>query len=146
MTRDDIITKHADKFSAEPMSGCWLWTASVDKDGYAKVWSNGKMVKAHRLFYAAASGKPLSGINVLHDCDNPACVNPAHLHPGTQAENLKERTQRGRSGKRLTQPIADHIRLQLELGRSQRWVADFWGVSQRLVWSIKKGLIWSANK
>lgn len=146
MTRDDIITKHADKFSAEPISGCWLWTAATDKHGYGMLWDGKRMDRAHRLFYASASGHSVSGINVLHDCDNPACVNPAHLHAGTQAQNLKERTQRGRSGKRLTQATADHIRLQLELGRSQRWIAAFWGVSQRLVWSIGKGRVWNANK
>jgi len=146
MNRDDIIAKHADKFSAEPMSGCWLWTAATDKHGYGMLWNGKRMDRAHRLFYAAASGQPVSGINVLHDCDNPACVNPAHLHAGTQAQNLKERTQRGRSGKRLNQAIADHIRLQLELGRSQRWIARFWGVSQPTIFNIKQGRIWNANK
>ena len=146
MTRDDIISKHADKFSAEPMSGCWLWTASTDKNGYGMLWDGKRMDRAHRLFYAAASGESLLGIKVLHDCDNPSCVNPSHLHAGTQAENMKERTQRGRSGKRLTQADAGSIRLQLETGRSQRWVARFWGISQRLVWAIGKGRVWNANK
>ena len=146
MNREDIIARHANKFSAEPMSGCWLWTAATDKHGYGMLWDGKRMDRAHRLFYAAAFGQSVKGVNVLHDCDNPACVNPAHLHAGTQAQNMVERTQRGRSGKRLTQASANHIRLQLELGRSQRWIADFWGVSQRLVWSIKKGLVWNANK
>lgn len=146
MKKDDIIAKHSDKFSAEPMSGCWLWIAATDKHGYGMLWDGKRMDRAHRLFYAAAFGQSVKGINVLHDCDNPACVNPAHLHVGTQAQNMVERNQRGRSGKRLTQASADHIRLQLELGRSQRWIADFWGVSQRLVWSIKKGLVWNAKK
>ena len=146
MNRDEIISRHADKFSAEPMSGCWLWTAAIDKNGYGMLWDGKRMDRAHRLFYASASGQSVLGINVLHYCDTPACVNPSHLHAGTQAENLKERTQRGRSGKRLNQATADHIRLQLALGRSQRWIAEFWGVSQRLVWSIAKGRVWNANK
>ena len=146
MTDRDDINKHEGKFIREPMSGCWLWTAAMDKHGYGMLWNGKQMVRAHRVFYASANGVDVSGINVLHDCDTPSCVNPAHLHVGTQADNMKERTERGRSGKRITQPIADHIRLQLELGRSQRWIANFWGVSQRLVWGIAKGLIWNANK
>ena len=145
MTRDEII-KHENKFVREPMSGCWLWTAATDKHGYGMLWDGQRMDRAHRLFYAAVSEKPLVGINVLHDCDNPACVNPAHLHAGTQADNMKERTQRGRSGRRLTQADAGSIRLQLETGRSQRWVARFWGISQRLVWAIGKGHVWNVSK
>jgi len=146
MNIEDIIKRHSDKFSAEPISGCWLWTAATDKHGYGMLWDGKRMDRAHRLFYASASGQSVSGINVLHDCDNPSCVNPAHLHAGTQAQNMKERTIRGRSEKRLNKAIADYIRLQLELGKSQRWIAKFWGVSQRTILNIKQGRIWNVNK
>ena len=56
MTRDDI-TKHEDKFVREPMSGCWIWIASVDKNGYGMLWNGKKMDRAHRLFYSYAFKK-----------------------------------------------------------------------------------------
>lgn len=146
MTRDDIIGKHMDKVSMEPMSGCWLWTAAADKNGYGMVWDGEKMDRAHRVFYSASKGLATPEANVLHDCDNPACVNPAHLHAGTQAENMKERTQRGRSGRFIDQETADRVREMLAAGASQRATAVAFGVSQRLVWSISKGLIWNAIK
>ena len=146
MNRDDVISKHADKFSAEPISGCWLWTATTDKNGYGMLWNGKRMDRAHRLFFAAANGVSVDGVNVLHDCDNPACVNPKHLHVGTQADNMKEKAIRGRSGKRITQETADKIKVMLKIGASQRTIANLFGVSQRLVWSIGKGLVWNANK
>lgn len=146
MTREDIIAKHSDKFSAEPMSGCWLWTAASDKHGYGMLWNGKRMDRAHRMFYVESSGKNIDGFSILHDCDNPACVNPAHLHIGTQAENMKEKAQRGRSGKKLNKSIASCIRLQLEVGRSQRWIAKFWGISQRTVFNIKHGVVWNVTK
>ena len=146
MNTEDIITKHANKFSAEPISGCWLWTASTDKHGYGMLWNGNQMDRAHRLFYAAANNVDVSGVNVLHDCDNPACVNPSHLHAGTQADNMRERSIRGRSGKRITQETADKIKVMLKAGVPQRTIANLFGVSQRLVWSIDKGLVWNAIK
>jgi hypothetical protein len=110
------------------------------------LWNGKQMDRAHRVFYASANGVNVSGVNVLHDCDNPSCVNPAHLHAGTQADNMKERTIRGRSGKRITQETADKIKTMLNIGAPQRTIAQLFGVSQRLVWNIDKGLIWNANK
>jgi len=146
MTRDDIIKRHMTKVSPEAITGCWLWTGATDKHGYGMVWHEGRMDRAHRVFYAAAIGTSVCGINVLHQCDNPSCVNPAHLHAGTQADNMKERTIRGRSGKRINQETANKIKTMLKTGAPQRAIAQLFGVSQRLVWSIGKGLIWNANK
>ena len=145
MTRDDI-TKHEEKFVRDPMSGCWIWTASVDKHGYGMLWNGKQMDRAHRLFYSFAFGTNVSGVKVLHDCDNPYCVNPHHLHVGTQAQNMKEKSIRGRAGKKLTQDVAEKIKDVLKTGVSQRRVANIFGVSQRLIFGINKGLIWSANK
>ena len=55
-------------------------------------------IKAHRAAYLYAGGKlgsakPL----VCHSCDNPPCCNPAHLWPGTNADNLQDMRDKGRS-------------------------------------------------
>ena len=141
MTQDEI-SKHVNKFERVPMSGCWLWTASVDKHGYGMLWNGKTMDRAHRMFFASATGQDVTGKNVLHDCDNPSCVNPDHLHIGTQKQNLKERTIRGRSGKKIDQQTADAIRSSVG---TQRAIAKQFGVSQKQVWMIKKGFIWNAN-
>jgi hypothetical protein len=82
---------------------CWPWTASVfkDRNGYGKFQAGqgiGKtnVVYAHRSSYELASGPIPVGMDVLHSCDNPPCVNPAHLHLGTAADNAREMVERGR--------------------------------------------------
>lgn len=76
---------------------CWLWTAGKFDTGYGSVSIDGVNYRAHRLAYEAAHGEgSADGFVVRHGCDTPACVNPAHLELGTQADNLRDMIERGR--------------------------------------------------
>lgn len=78
--------------------GCWLWTAGT-RSGYGTLRSGGKrgpMIQAHRLSWELANGPMPQGAHILHSCDNKLCVNPAHLRPGTQADNTQDAIERGR--------------------------------------------------
>lgn len=79
-------------------SGCWLWKASTNTNGYGKWGIPGtrKLIAAHRAAYEIFVGPIPSGLDVLHDCDTPLCVNPRHLHVGTHTMNMREAWARNR--------------------------------------------------
>lgn len=83
---------------SERQGDCLVWTGPVDKDGYGKVpVGRHGFVRAHRAAWIDANGEPPDETpDVLHTCDNPPCFWLVHLYPGTQAQNMLDRLQRGR--------------------------------------------------
>lgn len=78
---------------------CIETTYAKNLQGYGNVWNNGRQVGHHRLAYCDANGLQLTDIKgkvVRHTCDNPSCVNPAHLVLGTTKDNAADRQTRGR--------------------------------------------------
>ena len=70
--------------------GCHEWSRARNADGYGYQRWGMKQLRAHRLAYELFVGPIPDGMVVMHDCDNPCCVNPAHLTVGTQQENLRD--------------------------------------------------------
>lgn len=71
---------------------CWLWTAKLDRDGYA-ILSDGR--RAARLVYGLTKGPIPKKIVVRHSCHTKECVRPSHLKRGTHFQNLKDDYYRG---------------------------------------------------
>lgn len=91
------------------------------------------------------------GLHVLHHCDNPPCVNPAHLFLGTNADNVADKTAkgRGRGGRgeahRNAKLTADQVREIRELaasGLTQREIAARYGVRHTAIGKILRGERW----
>ena len=73
---------------AQGQKGCVVWTAGTNGVGYGLFWDGGRDVMAHRWAYEYFKGKIPAGLQLDHLCRNRNCVNPAHLEPVTQRENI----------------------------------------------------------
>ena len=96
----NFFERHGDKIEFGSPCGCWLWSAGLRGNncgGYGGIRVGGKMRLAHRVAYESAHGAgSAKGLQVRHRCDVPACVNPAHLELGTNADNVRDKMERGR--------------------------------------------------
>lgn len=88
-----------DEGPIHPVYGqCWQWIGSRSPRGYGQIASGKKHYRAHRWAYQEFVG-PLDNMLVCHHCDNPSCVNPAHLFLGMQLDNQKDMTEKNRQAK-----------------------------------------------
>lgn len=93
----------AERFWAKVQKGpgCWLWMGSLSsKDpnkAYGTLHDKGKSLRASRIAWELANGKPFPSERMAcHTCDNPRCVNPEHIYPGTARDNALDAIHRGR--------------------------------------------------
>ncbi len=131
--------------------GCWLWTGAKDPNGYGRFSVGRRMRLSHRIAYELTTGEPIaSGMNACHRCDNPSCVNPAHLFIGTQADNVHDMQAKGRTGysgsRGSKHPMAkltesDVVAIRADK-RSQTAIAADYGVSQSAIHLIKSRKEW----
>jgi len=77
-------------------TGCWIWMGHVTYFGHGQIKHEGAACLAHRISYALHNGDIQDGLVVRHTCDIACCVNPAHLILGTQADNVRDISKRGR--------------------------------------------------
>jgi len=131
--------------------GCWLWKASRDKDGYGIF--RGELAgvlftRAHRFSYALHTGDLLVGMQALHTCDNPSCVNPEHLFSGSNADNMRDKIQKGRSrvsvGEQNGHAILTErqVRRILKDPRPYAEIASEYNVAASTIGSVKQRRSW----
>lgn len=134
--------------------GCWLWTGGKQSNGYGQLSVAGRgVVYTHRLSFELFNGPIPPGLQLLHACDNPSCVNPDHLSPGTQEENNADRHRKGRSVKgerhgmaRLTLERVREIRVLAAAGGIKQCdLAAEYGISEPHLSGILAGKFWKEN-
>lgn len=132
-----------------PVTGCVEWLGYKNEDGYGVIRVGRKMVRTHRAVWQAEYGLIPLGMNVLHRCDNPSCINLGHLFLGTQAENVADMISKKRNSPNIGETNG-RVKLTEEqvLGirrdsRFQKQIAADYGVNQTLVSMIKRRVAWS---
>jgi hypothetical protein len=154
---------------ADVLTGCWLWTGSHNGMGYGQIEEptpegrRGRLT--HRLVWAMVNGPIPHRMFLCHRCDVPLCCNPAHLFPGTQADNMADMVAKGRSAKgdrsplrvnphavrrgaasnfsKLTEDDVRQIRRLHEQGVATAALAERFGVASHSVCRVVSRTTWS---
>lgn len=139
-----------DKASIGKPKDCWIWRGAKFGNGYGAIQVDGTPELAHRVAWLLTRGEIPEGLCVLHECDNPICINPEHLFLGTQLDNIADRTNKGRSasGSRNGNAKLSDADVQLihtlykPRDFSQRKLARIFGVNQSTIRRILVGETW----
>lgn len=136
------------KVTAVDERSCWVWQGAKDPSGYGKFGfrqsvNSGVSLFSHRVSFAIANGSCPADLYICHRCDNPPCVNPNHLFPGTAQDNKDDALMKRAS--KLTEAQVSQIRSDRSRGVSQRIIAGRFGVSQSIISLILSGKRWRKN-
>lgn len=135
---------------------CWPWARGSGRLGYGSVTADlGDGRRKHGThavaFYAEHGWYPnkRNGLVLRHTCDNPICCNPAHLIPGTQAQNMGDAAARDRINfgervpwSKLSTADVVAIRREIAAGASNYRIAQAFGVNPGAILNIRAGKAW----
>lgn len=68
-------------------NGCWIWQG-CKRNGYGRVFHQGKLHTTHRVAYRTLVGEIQSGLELDHLCRVRACCNPEHLEAVLHKVNI----------------------------------------------------------
>ncbi len=125
------------------LTPCHIWQLRVNDAGYGHTFHDGQYTGAHRVAWIEAHGPIPDGLWVLHKCDQPPCVNVAHLFLGTPTDNMQDMIRKERHGAaKLTAADVVVIRARRATGEVQQRIADDYGITQRMVSAIEHRKVW----
>lgn len=125
-------------------TGCWEYSGAKNNMGYGVIRVDGKYnLLVHRLAYDLVVEEIPPGINVLHRCDNPPCLNPEHLFLGSMKDNSIDMAKKNRHSGILKVEQVVEIKKALVAGATGKQLAEIYGVGKQTIYAIKQGRNWS---
>ena len=105
-TLQDLQDRFWSKVKLAGTDECWEWQGGKNDKGYGCFWvpelQAQKPAQVVQWFFVHGFW-PAPDMEVCHSCDNPPCVNDAHLWLGTHTDNMQDCLRKGRNGS-LTHP------------------------------------------
>ena len=137
----DVIERVEAGYIPIPETGCWIWEKSVSGKGYARMSIKDRLYGVNRVAWEIYRGHIPNGMNVLHNCDTPLCINPDHLFLGTFSDNLQDCHNKGRKNhpRGLTNEQAVAILAHHTAGISVPDIATKFSVGHQTVYGIVRG-------
>ena len=130
-------------------SGCWNWTGYRNEKGYGRLKIDGRRILAHRYVDELLRGPLPDDLEIMHSCDNRACVQPVHLIRATHKENMEDMARKFRGSRGATHRWAKLTPRQVQMirelraeGMETRALAVQFGISARHVYDICLGRVW----
>lgn len=139
------LLRFLNKRAALSESGCHEFRGVVTRKGYGVVCFLGAHVHAQRVAWVIANKRPIpSGLMVMHQCNNRACVNPAHLEVGTNAENMRYAKLSGsyKPYEKLSRQSVLEAALRRRNGESLRKISLSLGVNRSHLSRVFQGKAW----
>jgi hypothetical protein len=153
----DTIAKFDACYERRGDDECWEWLRGKQTNGYGVFYVSTRSFLAHRFALELKMREPIpDGLFALHSCDNPSCVNPAHLRVGTSAENTKDalvrdrlsappRNHRPGSASHFSVLTEDEVKSLLWdriAGNSLNALSDKYGIGPAAISSLVNGRTW----
>jgi hypothetical protein len=125
---------------------CWPWMGARDRKQYGRIRDdNSKLAAATRVIWEAEKGPIPPGMNLLHRCDNPPCVNLDHLFLGSAQANTIDMHSKGRGRSKLTPELVRKIREEYAAGGiKQSDIAKRLDVKEACIQRLIAGRSWKS--
>jgi len=147
-TRGPLKKRFEAKFIKGSDDECWIWEGAVCDGRYGKIKNGQAAESVHRVAWKLYKGEIPEGLLVCHSCDTPLCVNPDHLWLGTDADNMRDKTEKGRGNSPKGAAHGSAILTEIDVrairasAQSNRKLAFLFDTGKSNVSAIKRREIW----